>query len=251
MARMPETICFVDACYVSPDRRARAARKLAGKPVLEWIVRAATEAQRISGVVVVTSEDPENDFVNRLVPPDIPVHRGPGNRPLDCFVSALDRFQPEAAVRLLGVCPFVDSTFLDLLVGAAERCREVDYVAYCDHTGRPAILSSPGPWIEWYRAVSLSRLVRRLQPQVPEDPTEFVLRYKTSFRMHLIPCPKELEAESLPLALESDEDWEFTEMVFEFLGPDACNLRRVMHLLGVRTSSPSTKHSHVARPSAG
>jgi spore coat polysaccharide biosynthesis protein SpsF len=248
---MPETICFVDACYVSPDRRARAARKLAGKPVLEWIVRAATEAQRIDAVVVVTSEDPKNDFVDRLVPPDIPLYRGPGNRPLDCFVAAVERFQPEAAVRLLGICPFVDSTFLDLLVGAAERCGEVDYVAYCDHGGRPAILGSTGPWAEWYRTITLSRMVRRLGPHAPVDPTEFVLRHISSLRVHLIPRPKELEVDVFPFALDSEEDWEFTEMVFEFLGPDACNFRRVMHLLGVRASSSVGRHSTGVNRAAG
>ena len=50
---MLKTLGIVDACYRSRAVRSKAARKLGGKSVLEWVVRRATDCQRLDGVIVV------------------------------------------------------------------------------------------------------------------------------------------------------------------------------------------------------
>ena len=51
-----------------------ASRPLAGKPLVDWVVRRATEAERLDGVVVILSDrDDRTRFVERLVPADVRV----------------------------------------------------------------------------------------------------------------------------------------------------------------------------------
>ncbi len=56
-------------------------RKLGGKPVLEWIVRHATDCQRLDAVVVLCS-DVDEELVRSLVPPDVEVMTTSGRDPL-------------------------------------------------------------------------------------------------------------------------------------------------------------------------
>ena len=50
-------------------------RKLGGKPLLEWIVRRATDCQRLDRVVVLLGTSPADDELAALVPADVSVFR--------------------------------------------------------------------------------------------------------------------------------------------------------------------------------
>jgi spore coat polysaccharide biosynthesis protein SpsF (cytidylyltransferase family) len=216
---MPATLCFVDACFSPPRARVLACRKLAGKPVLEWIVRAATDAQRIDGVIVVTNSDPANAWVDEVVPSDIPVFRGPSAKPLECLLAASDRFAADAVVRLSGCCPFVDPTIIDQLVAKAERApEEVDYLCFCSRDGRPTMLQSIGLFGEWYRVASLRRLVRRLGTGFTGQPTEFVLQHRRVLRIHQLHAPLDVDHTHLVQLLESEDLWENVEELVEACG---------------------------------
>lgn len=231
MAWMPRTICFVDACYTSGEDRCRAARKLGGKPVLEWIVRAATDAQRVDGVVVITSDDPANDLVDKIVPPDVPVFRSSGSSPLECFVAGIERFSAEAAVRVPGKWPFVDSVLLDNLVLKAEQVVEADFIGYCGKDGDPVALARLGLVPEWYRSSTLRRAVRRLGADFAGNPAEFVYRFRRRFRTCHLPVPADLDAKELDPLCSSQDAWDIAETIFEILGPDVYNWRRLVPIM--------------------
>lgn len=244
MAWMPKTICFVDACYLQPRMRCQAARKLGGKPVLEWIVRAATDAQRVDGVVVVTSSEPGNELVDRLVPPDIPVFHGPSRNPLECFVAGIERFGAEAALRLPGTWPFVDSVILDNLVLKAEEFAEVDYVAYSHSDGTPASSARLGLLPEWFRASTLRRLAQRLKGHLVDDLTELVRQFPRRFRVRHVPLPAEFAEEELYPLFTEECCWEVTETLWEALGPEVHNFRRVLRVL----AEICQHHRHLSAP---
>ncbi len=231
MAWMPKTICFVDACFAHPRLRCHAARKLAGKPVLEWIVRAATDSQRLDGVVVITSSDPANGLVDRLVPPDIPVLHGPGIHPLECFVAGIERFGAEAVVRLPGTWPFVDSVILDNLILKAEEFGDADYVAYSHRDGTPVRFARVGLLPEWFRGSTLRRMVRRLSNHLFGDLTQLVLEQQRRLRVRHVPLPTEFAEEELHPLFSEESFWDVTEGVFEILGPHVYDFRRVVRAL--------------------
>ncbi|MCS7238617.1 MAG: NTP transferase domain-containing protein [Thermoguttaceae bacterium] len=231
MAWMPRTICFVDACYTTPQARCQAARRLGGKPVLEWIVRAATDAQRVDGVVVITSDDPANELVDKIVPPDVPVFRAFGTTPLECFVAGIERFSAEAAVRVAGTWPFVDSVLLDNLVLKAEQVVDADFIGYCGSDNNPAALARIGLLPEWYRGSSLRRAARRLGAGFSGNPAEFIYNFEKRFRIRHLPLPAELDVTELDPLCSPQDAWDMTETIFETLGPDVHNWRRVVRVI--------------------
>ena len=50
-----------------------AGRQLAGVPLVDWVVRRATEAQKLSDIVVVVPSECDEAELRKLVPPDVEV----------------------------------------------------------------------------------------------------------------------------------------------------------------------------------
>ncbi len=232
MAWMLKTVCLVDACYKSPSPRARAARKIGGKSILEWVVRRTTDAQQVEGVVVVTTDDPENQFLDRLVPPDVPILRAPTGDPLRALLVAAERLSAEAAVRVRPLFPFLDSALLDHLIIAAQSLENPDYVTFCHRDGRPVLFSPLGLFAEWFRCDALRRAARRFRgKQCFHEPTECILSRPHEFRVQMIPVPEEIDREDMRLVIGDEEDWDTTETIYEALGPERLDWHAIVRLV--------------------
>ncbi len=228
---MLKTLGIVDACFRSPAARSGASRKLGGKSVLEWVVRRVTDCQQLSGVIVVVSDDPENQFVSKLVPADVPVYAPRKPDPLGCLAAALGEYPAEAAVRIGTAYPFVDPQLIDRLVIAAEARAEWDYVGYCSRDGRPAILSPAGVYVEWFRPEALRRAVRRARETLDrEQPTRYLYSHPEKFRVRLIPVPEQIDREDVRLRVDMEEDFDHAVAIFEALGPEL-DYQRIADLL--------------------
>ncbi|HUT90736.1 MAG TPA: NTP transferase domain-containing protein [Thermoguttaceae bacterium] len=229
---MLKTLGIVDACYGSRGSRARAARKMGGKSVLEWVVRRATDCQRLNGVIVVTSSAPENDFLSELVPLDVPVFAGCQEDALRCFLAALEDYPAEAAVRICARSPFIDPVLIDRLVSTAEADPECDYVGYRSRDGRPAILSPVGVFAEWFRASALRRAARKARASEDrQQATRYLYRHPERFKIRLIPAPEQIDRDDVRLTVDFEEDWEHALAIFEALGPDDLDWQRIADLL--------------------
>ena len=103
---------------------------LGGRPVLEWVVRAARAATRIDQVIVATStlagDDPVADLADSL---GVPVVRGSEGDVLSRFVAALDAHPADAIIRLTADCPLLDPTLIDAVAGAWAGAPAHDYVS--------------------------------------------------------------------------------------------------------------------------
>jgi spore coat polysaccharide biosynthesis protein SpsF len=105
-------------------------RLLAGRPVLEWVVRAARESGALDEVVVATSDLPGDDRVADLATSlGVPVVRGPEADVLSRFVLAVDAHPCDAVVRLTADCPLLDPALVRAVVGAWRAAPDHDYVA--------------------------------------------------------------------------------------------------------------------------
>ena len=227
-----KTLGIVEACFRTPLARARAARKLGGKPVLEWIVRRATDCQQLSGVVVLTCDAPENEFVSCLVPLDVPVFVAKKSDALGCFAALLESYSADAAVRIETTCPFIDPMLIDRLAITAEAHPECDYVSYCSRDGRPAVLSPVGMYAEWVRTSALFRAARRARSPIDRElVTRYIYMHPDRFEVCLIPAPEQIDREDVRLTVDIEEDWEHALTIFEALGPDGLDWRRIASLL--------------------
>lgn len=103
---------------------------LGGRPVLEWVVRAAQAAHQIDTVIVATSTQAGDDSVTALAGSlGVPVVRGSEDDVLSRFVAALDAHPADAVVRLTADCPLLDPTLIDAVAGAWAAAPTHDYVS--------------------------------------------------------------------------------------------------------------------------
>ena len=130
-------------------------RKLGGKSVLEWIVRRATDCQRLEAVAVLCG-DACYDLVRPLVPPDVEVVSAAGADSLAAAAAACSRLRAAALVHICADNPFLDPVLIDRLVTTADAHPQCDYIGYCRADGRPAILTHLGVFAEWCSATALA-----------------------------------------------------------------------------------------------
>jgi spore coat polysaccharide biosynthesis protein SpsF len=204
------------------------ARRLGGKPLLEWVVRRVTECQRLDRVIVLLGPGSEQARLAELAPPDIPVFLGRGDDLLGCYVAALDAYPAQSLVRVFADNPYTDPVLIDRLVKTADEHPDCDYISYRSRDGRPAILSSVGVFGEWCRADALRQADREARaPADRQHVTRYLFSHPESFRMRLVPTPRDLDRHAVRLSVDCHEDWEHAQTLHDALGPDALDWRAV------------------------
>lgn len=229
---MLNTLGIVEARPEPDLAKGKVARRLGGKPLLEWVVRRATDCQRLDRVIVLVARGPDADRVSELVPADVPVFSASDADMLSCYLAALEAYPAHAVVRIGADYPFVDPVLIDRLVNTADEHSHCDYVAYCRQDGFPAILSSVGMFAEWFRADALTRAAEAGPTKAErQQPTRFLYAHPELFSMRLIPAPAGLDRDDVRLAIQSEEDWDHAQLIFEALGPEALDWQRIAGLL--------------------
>src|SRR5450759_932200 len=103
---------------------------LGGRPVLEWVVRAAQAAGQVTEVIVATSTLAVDDIVADLAASlGVAVVRGSEDDVLTRFVAALEAHPADAIVRLTADCPLLDPSLIDAVAGAWAASPTHDYVS--------------------------------------------------------------------------------------------------------------------------
>ena len=207
-------------------------RKLAGKSLLEWVVRRATDCQRLDQLVVLLGSGEADQAFVRLVPPDVPVFVSEHLDALGRFADVIDAYPARSVVRICADNPFVDPVLIDRLTTAADRGGPWDYVGYCASDGVPAIASPLGVYAEWCRTTALCEAARdAVSPADREQVTRYLYTHPEQFRNKLIPVPSQLDREDVRLTINVEEDWEHAQVIYDALGPDELDWQRIAGLL--------------------
>jgi spore coat polysaccharide biosynthesis protein SpsF len=229
---MLKNLGIVQACFHSPRFRCNAARRLGGRPLLEWVIRRVTDAMRLDGVIVVACETQDCCEIRRLVPSDVPIVFGQGVDALARFTKAIEQFPTEAVVRVGGDNFFIDPGLIDRLATTAEADPDCDLASYCSRDGQPAVLSPVSVYAEWFRADSLRRANRLARdPADREHVTSYFYAHPEKFNLHLIPAPSEIDRDDVRLRVDFEEDWEHAIAIYEALGPERLDWQRIARLL--------------------
>jgi spore coat polysaccharide biosynthesis protein SpsF len=229
---MLNTLGVVQACSSSPRFRSNAARRLGGKPLLEWVIRRVTDSIRLDGVIVIARDEAEGRSLAELVPADVPVFAS--NRPdaLGRFSRALEEYHCEAVVRVRGDNPFIDPGLIDRLITTAEAHPNCDYVSYCSRDGRPAILSPVGVYAEWFRSSALHRAAKLCKkPANREHVTRYLYSHPEKFNIRLIPAPEKIDRDDVRLTVDIEEDWDHVLAIIDALGVETVDWQRIADLL--------------------
>ncbi len=229
---MLNTLAIVHARVGVRGARDHISRKLGGHSLLERVVRRVTDCQRLDGVAVVVGDTPEDEAIARLVPHDVPVFVARPRDELARFVAAMEHFRARSVVRVCADNPFIDPVFIDRLVATALEHPKCDYISYCSGDGRPVVLSSLGIFAEWCRSEALRRANREATAPLDRDQvTRYLYCHPETFRLRLIPVPSELDRDDLRLTVDHEEDWEHVHTLYDALGPDGLDWRRITDLL--------------------
>lgn len=207
-------------------------RRLAGKSVIEWVVRRITDCQRLDGVIVVAGDGEEDRELCRSVPPDVPVFHSKSGDALKRVTFALDEFPAEAIVLVRVDWPFVDPNLIDRLVTTADANPGCDYISYCLRDGQPAILSFVGVFAEWCKVKALRKSERRATDRADrQHVTRYIYSHPEDFCIRLIPAPDQLDRADVRLTIDVEEDWDHLQDIYDALGPDGLDWQRVVRLL--------------------
>jgi spore coat polysaccharide biosynthesis protein SpsF (cytidylyltransferase family) len=229
---MLKTLGIVQACCHARQFRCRAARKLGGRSVLEWVIRHVTDSLRLDGVIVLVCDDADHRFMRNLVPADVPFFVGTKPDSLGRFSQALEQYATQDVIRIRGDHLFIDPALIDRLVATAAEHPQCDYLSYCSRDGQPVILSPVGVYAEWIRASALHKAARHAKhPEEREHVTQFIYSHPEKFNIRLIPAPAEIDRDDVRLSIEMEEDWDHVLTIYEALGPEKMDWRRISHLL--------------------
>ena len=209
-----------------------AARRLGGKSVLEWVIRRATDCQRLDRLIVVVAAGAEEQAVAGLVPPDVSLFVSAAGDVLGRTIAALEKYPAQAIVRVRADTPFIDPVLIDRLVSAADEHPDCDYIAYAARDGGPAVASCVGLFAEWCRADALYRAhAEAVDPLDREMATRYLYAHPERFTLRLLAAPLGLDRDDVRLKLDSEEDWEHAQAIFDALGPDSLDWHQIARLL--------------------
>ena len=208
-----------------------ARRRFGGKSLLEWVVRRVSDAERLSGIVVIAGDDALSRQLCQHCPPDARVLLCKGHDALARFAEAARALPCEALVRLNVSHPFVDPDLIDRLIAEAEYSG-CDYASYSFADGRPVIQSQLGVFAEWCRNDAIFRADRiASQPSDRAEATRFVYLRPDLFALKMIAVPPRLDRDDLRLAIHDEEDWEEIQTIFDALGPESIDWQYIASLV--------------------
>ena len=208
-----------------------ARRRFGGKSLLEWMVRRASEADRLSGVVVLAENSPLARSLCAHCPPDAHVLFTEATDPLGRLAEAARRLPCKAILRLSVSHPIIDPDLIDRLImaGSHSGC---DYASYCFRDGRAVVESQLGVLAEWCHTDAILR-ADRLATTPPEraEATRMLHSRPDLFSRHLLELPPRLDREDLRLAICDEEDWEEVPLIVDAIGPESLDWRYITSLL--------------------
>jgi len=222
------TIAVVQARAGSTRLPGKVLADLGGRPVLDWVVRAARSATGVDDVVVATSTEPGDDRVADLAASlGVPVVRGSEDDVLSRFVAALDAHPADAVVRLTADCPLLDPALIDAVVAAWRAAPAHDYVSTVLVRSLPRGMDVELVTAGALRAIDASATAHdrvHVTSGIYADPERFAL-------LGLTVLP---DSHDLRVTLDTPEDLELLTALVAELPDRPPSWREVVHLLRSR-----------------
>lgn len=218
--------------------RPLACRSLGGVPLIDWVLRRASEAELLQAICVVLPKMDGLDRFKDALPSGVLVCESDGADGLARLCDCLDQFPAQGVVKLQLDCPLVDPCLVDRLVGSVSGDETVDYATYHSRQDRSArrplslFHARLGLFAEYFRADVLRRLNR--QVRAGDDRQHFsryVAAHPEDFSLRLVSLPSELDRDDLRFSLRHQDDWDHAEQIVEALDSDDLDWQHMVSLL--------------------
>jgi spore coat polysaccharide biosynthesis protein SpsF len=205
-------VAIIQARMASTRLPGKIMADLAGKPLLDHVVRRAQQARTLDLVAVATSDQPTDDVVARFCQEaGIPCFRGSEDDVLDRYYQAAKHFQAHVIVRLTADCPLLDPAVIDKVV-QAFHAGDYDYVSNTLEPTYPDGLDTEvfrGSALEWaWREARLKSEREHVTPYIWKQPALF----------RLANVKHDQNLFGLRWTVDEPEDLEFVRRVYHYLG---------------------------------
>lgn len=207
-----KTVAICQARMGSTRLPGKVLKDLGGRPVLDWVVEAASQAPGVDEVVVATSILPQDDAIaDWAKAKGVTVFRGSETDVLSRYLGAAHLTKDDILIRLTGDCPFLDPK----VIGEVIQLRKMKNVAYATNTDPPTY--PDGLDVEVFTRDALECAHREAVRGTDRDcVTRFLVRNRRRFSAANLVCPlPDLVNERW--VLDSPEDYEFLQRVAEQL----------------------------------
>jgi spore coat polysaccharide biosynthesis protein SpsF len=238
------TLAIVQARMGSTRLPGKVLADLAGAPMLARQLARINRARTLDRVVVATSVDQADDPIAQLCEGlNVECFRGDLNDVLARFIGALDeldKFMPEAVVRITADCPLMSPNVIDSVVNAFfEPDGDTTMCDYMSNTLEPSF--PDGVDVEVIRTSTLREVARTsTDPPEREHVTLGIYRRPEQFKVRNFRGKTDLS--DLRWTVDSPEDLEFVRWVYSelFEANPQFDLAEILELLAVNIDKSRT-----------
>lgn len=219
---MNRVVCLIQARMNSSRFHGKALVPLAGRPVLEHVVRRMAAARRIDSVVVATSESRESDPIAEWVrrnadaarPKPLDVFRGDERDCLARFCGAAKAFPADIYVRATADNPLVDPELASRLIECLEERRK-DYAACGAALSKG--LATEAFWRETLEVCGKLKIEKFEREAI----TYPMYSRPGIFSTCVLEIPEGLRRPDYRLTLDTDEDYALLSRIFDNFGAES------------------------------
>ncbi|MDA0659401.1 MAG: hypothetical protein O3C60_11225 [Planctomycetota bacterium] len=227
-------------------RQCMASRRFGRQTLLDWLMSRVSQAEQLQSVGVLVPPDLHSLLIERI-PLHVQVVPAQGRDAIHDLLAALEMGRADSLV-LVGIeRPFVDPSLIDELVLTASASR-ADYASYYSRQSttpqaiqtnvesriEPEMMGADpvGIGAEWCSGGALRKVDSRTK-ELPlrAQGAQLIAANAQEFKVNRLALPLLADRRDLRLAIDNSEDWDHALTLFEALGPEGMDWRRVTGLL--------------------
>ena len=204
----------------------------AGKPMLERMVDRVRRVSSLDGIVVATTVEPDDDPIAELAERiGVGVFRGSEDDVMGRVLGAAESHGVDIIVELTGDCPVIDPIVIDKVI-AAYRASGADYCSNVLKRSYPIGMDTQ----VFATEILKDAFERTSDPVDREHVSLFIYHHPELYSLHNVEPEPHLVLPDLRLTLDTREDLQVLNAVFEALLPDnpEFSLEEILDLLNRR-----------------
>jgi spore coat polysaccharide biosynthesis protein SpsF len=222
------TLGVVQARMGSTRLPGKVLRQLAGRTVLERVVRAARDSNVLDELVVATTSEPVDDaIVTECEAIGVPVHRGPVDDVLTRFLGVLESHESDTVLRFTADCPLLDPELIALAAKVFAAAPYVDYLSTSIARTLPRGLD-----VEVVRTAVLRSIDKLATEHHRTHVTSYIYSHPEEFNVLGLTMQPDLS--HLRLTLDTPDDWRLIEAIIEHFGDVSVPVRTLTDWLAHR-----------------
>ena len=222
------TLGVVQARMGSTRLPGKVLRQLAGRTVLERVVRAARDSDVLDELVVATTAEPVDDaIVAECEAIGVPVHRGPVDDVLTRFLGVLESYESDTVLRFTADCPLLDPELIALAAKVFAAAPYVDYLSTSIARTLPHGLD-----VEVVRTEVLRNIDKLATEHHRTHVTSYIYSHPEDYNVLGLTMQPDLS--HLRLTLDTPDDWRLIEAIIEHFGDVSVPVRTLTDWLAHR-----------------